>query len=142
MIIGPRGTPTALLSPSTPNLGPGYSASTAGGRRKSATITPSFMEVFPKTTLMSCVISPPAVSAWYETSHRHDPRKPAPFSSFSSRPTTCSRIHVPSGTSAAGSSTVCSRQMAKIFSRAALSSPATTSYTTVKRAELASMGSE
>ena len=63
MIIGPRGTPTSLLSPSTPNLGPGYAESTAGGRRRSATITPSFMEVFPKTTLMSCVISPPATSA-------------------------------------------------------------------------------
>jgi hypothetical protein len=32
--------------------------------------------------------------------------------------------------------------MARIFSRAAFSSPATTSYTTVKRAELASMGNE
>ena len=64
MIIGPLGTPRSFRSPRTPNFGPGYAASTDGGAIKSATITPSFMDVFPKTTLISCEISFPAVSAW------------------------------------------------------------------------------
>ena len=59
MIIGPRGTPSSLLQPrGRRTSGPGYAASTDGRQAiKSATITPSFMDVFPKTTLISCVIS-------------------------------------------------------------------------------------
>mmetsp|Transcript_11938 Transcript_11938/g.39660 ORF Transcript_11938/g.39660 Transcript_11938/m.39660 type:complete len:220 (-) Transcript_11938:177-836(-) len=140
MIIGPNGTFTSFRNPSTPNLGPGYSLNTQSGIFKSATITPSFIEVFPKTTFMSCVISPPVVSVWYEISHRQLPFSPAPGVNFSSRPTTCSRIHMPSGTRASGSSTVCSKQIARILARASFSLSATTSYTTVNRPLLASMG--
>ena len=133
MSIAPFGTPSASRRPLVPNLGPKNLPSSVGESVTSSTITFSLMEVLPKMTFRSCGSSPPEVSSLYRTTASHRTSPAAGLEGCATRrrrlshlATTCSLIHVPGGTSARGSSTVCSRHSASTISLAPASSGADT----------------
>ena len=137
--IGPLGTPKRSRRPAVPNRGPRNAFVSVGESVRSVTMTFSLMLVLPKMTFRSCGSSPPEVSSAYRTTASHRTSDALAFAGCvaarrrdSHFATTCSLIHVPGGTSARGSSTVCSRHSASTIARAPASSGAETAYVTRK----------